>query len=151
MNQMNFRRLLALTLFLSSIDTGSAQVIVLDANEDIVSKKALFTKAWNDEYKGIVEYRPYHVLTGVDAATMTAKFETADDVKATVLNVIPPQRAGDSTKTVCASMAPFYPALCGRRADFRRAQSRSFGAGQQLRIRSAGIPACRACASAKSA
>src|SRR5207253_329406 len=72
-----------------------SKVLILDANEDIVSKKALFTKAWSDEYKGIVEYRPYHVLTGVDVATMTAKFETADDVKATVLNVIPPQRAGD--------------------------------------------------------
>ena len=34
------------------------------------------------------------MLTDVDVATMTAKFETADDVKADVLNVIPPQRAG---------------------------------------------------------
>jgi sulfide dehydrogenase [flavocytochrome c] flavoprotein subunit len=72
-----------------------SKVLILDANEDIVSKKAVFTKAWSDEYNGIVEYRPYHVLTGVDVATMTAKFETADDVTATVLNVIPPQRAGD--------------------------------------------------------
>ena len=44
-------------------------------------------KAWNEEYKGIVEYRPNYVLTGVDVATLTAKFETADDVKADVLNV----------------------------------------------------------------
>jgi hypothetical protein len=34
------------------------------------------------------------VLTDVDLATRTAKFETADDVKADVLNVVPPQRAG---------------------------------------------------------
>ena len=45
-------------------------------------------------YKGIVEYRPNYVLTDVDAATLTAKFEFGDDVKADVLNVIPPQRAG---------------------------------------------------------
>ena len=52
-------------------------------------------KAWTEEYRGIVEYRPNYVLTGVDVATMTAKFETADDVKANVLNVIPPHRAGN--------------------------------------------------------
>jgi NADPH-dependent 2,4-dienoyl-CoA reductase/sulfur reductase-like enzyme len=34
------------------------------------------------------------VLTDVDVPTRTAKFETQDDVKADVLNVVPPQRAG---------------------------------------------------------
>jgi sulfide dehydrogenase [flavocytochrome c] flavoprotein subunit len=71
-----------------------SKVLILDGNEDVVSKKGLFMKAWNEDYKGIVEYRPNYVLTGVDAATLTAKFETADDVKADVLNVVPPQRAG---------------------------------------------------------
>ncbi len=69
-------------------------MLILDGNEDVQSKKGLFMKAWNEDYKGIVEYRPNYVLTGVDVATLTAKFETADDVKADVLNVIPPQRAG---------------------------------------------------------
>ena len=72
-----------------------SKVLILDANEDVVSKKALFTRAWNEEYKDIVEYRPDHVLVDVDVATSTAKFETAEDVKATLLNVIPPQRAGN--------------------------------------------------------
>ena len=71
-----------------------SKVLILDGNEDVVSKKGLFMKAWNEDYKGIVEYRPNYVLTGVDANTLTAKFETAEDVKADVLNVIPPQRAG---------------------------------------------------------
>jgi NADPH-dependent 2,4-dienoyl-CoA reductase/sulfur reductase-like enzyme len=71
-----------------------SKVLILDGNEDVVSKKGLFMKAWNEDYKGIVEYRPNHVLTDVDVATMTLKFETADDVKASVLNVIPPQGAG---------------------------------------------------------
>jgi NADPH-dependent 2,4-dienoyl-CoA reductase/sulfur reductase-like enzyme len=71
-----------------------SKVLILDGNEDVISKKGLFIKAWNEDYKGIVEYRPNYVLTGVDVATLTAKFETADDVKADVLNVIPPQRAG---------------------------------------------------------
>lgn len=71
-----------------------SKVLILDGNEDVISKKALFTKAWNETYKGIVEYRPNCMLTDVDVATMTLRFETADDVKATVANVIPPQRAG---------------------------------------------------------
>jgi NADPH-dependent 2,4-dienoyl-CoA reductase/sulfur reductase-like enzyme len=71
-----------------------SKVLILDGNEDVISKKGLFTKAWAEDYKGIVEYRPNYVLTGVDAATMTMKFETADDEKADVINVIPPQRAG---------------------------------------------------------
>ena len=71
-----------------------SKVLILDGNEDVQSKKALFTKAWSEDYKGIVEYRPDYVLTDVDAATRTARFETADDVKADVLNVIPPHGAG---------------------------------------------------------
>lgn len=72
-----------------------AKVLVLDGNPDITSKAGLFRKAWAEEYKGIVEYRNHHVLTDVDVATLTAKFETADDVRADVLNVVPPQRAAD--------------------------------------------------------
>jgi len=71
-----------------------SKVIILDANEDVVSKKGLFMKAWNEDYKGFVEYRPNQQVTAVDAATLTAKLEFGDDVKADVLNVIPPQRAG---------------------------------------------------------
>jgi NADPH-dependent 2,4-dienoyl-CoA reductase/sulfur reductase-like enzyme len=73
-----------------------SKVLILDGNEDVVSKKGLFMKAWGEDYKGIVEYRPNYVLTGVDANTMTMKFETADDVKADVINVIPPQRRARS-------------------------------------------------------
>ena len=71
-----------------------SKVLILDGNEDVQSKKALFVKAWNEEFRDIVEYRPDHVLTDVDAATLTARFETADEVKADVLNVIPPHGAG---------------------------------------------------------
>ena len=76
-----------------------SKVLVLDGNPDVTSKAGLFKKAWNDLYKGIVEYRPNHVLTDVDLATKTAKFETADDVRASVLNVIPQHRAGGIART----------------------------------------------------
>jgi NADPH-dependent 2,4-dienoyl-CoA reductase/sulfur reductase-like enzyme len=71
-----------------------SKVLVCDANPDVTSKAALFKKAWAEEYRGLVEYRPNNALTDVDLSTRTAKFETADDVKADVLNVVPPQRAG---------------------------------------------------------
>jgi NADPH-dependent 2,4-dienoyl-CoA reductase/sulfur reductase-like enzyme len=71
-----------------------SKVLILDGNGDVTSKGPLFKKAWAEEYKGIVEYRGNHVLTDVDVATRTAKFEVQDPVKADVLNVVPPQRAG---------------------------------------------------------
>ena len=71
-----------------------SKVLILDGNPDVTSKAALFKKAWADEYKGIVEYRPNHVLTDVDVATKTAKFDVQESVRADVLNILPPQRAG---------------------------------------------------------
>ena len=71
-----------------------AKVLILDANEDVTSKGALFKKVWAESYKGLLEYRPQHKAIGVDAATNTLKFEIQDDVRADVLNVLPPMRAG---------------------------------------------------------
>ena len=71
-----------------------SKVLILDANEDVTSKPALFKKVWAESYKGMVEYRPQHKATEVDAVTNTVKFEIQDDVRADVLNVLPPMRAG---------------------------------------------------------
>jgi sulfide dehydrogenase [flavocytochrome c] flavoprotein chain len=71
-----------------------SKVLVLDANADVTSKGPLFKKVWAEQYKGILEYRPQHKAIGVDAKTNAVKFEVNDDVKADVLNVLPPMRAG---------------------------------------------------------
>ena len=71
-----------------------AKVLVLDANPEITSKAALFRRAFDEEYKGIIEYRANLVVTDVDVATRTLQFEVDDPVRADVLNVIPPQGAG---------------------------------------------------------
>ena len=71
-----------------------SKVVILDANEDVVSKKGLFMKAWEDLYKGTLEYRNNSELKDVDVKTNTAILEF-DKFKADVLNVIPPHRAGD--------------------------------------------------------
>lgn len=72
-----------------------SKVVIFDANDDITSKKGLFMKAWDEHYKGLIEYRPKHKVVDVDAATNTLKFEFNDDFKAGVANVIPTQRAGE--------------------------------------------------------
>ena len=76
-----------------------SKVLILDGNPDVTSKAALFKKAWAEEYKGIVEYRPNHVLTDVEVATKTAKFDVQESVRADVLNILPPQRAGAIAQT----------------------------------------------------
>jgi len=71
-----------------------SKVLILDANEDVVSKGPLFKRIWKERYKDIIEYRPGFNTADVDARTRTAMSEIGDQVKADVLNVIPPQRAG---------------------------------------------------------
>ncbi len=71
-----------------------SKVLVLDANPEPVSKGPLFLKVWASRYKDMLEYRPQFDTVDVDAARRTAISELGDEVKADVLNVIPPQRAG---------------------------------------------------------
>jgi len=73
-----------------------SKVLVLDANAEVQSKKALFEKAFKQHYDGILEYRPNAELKEVSGTLAKLEFE---DVKADVLNVVPPQRAGDLART----------------------------------------------------
>ena len=71
-----------------------SKVLILDANQDVTSKGPLFKKYWAENYAGILEYRPQHKATGVDAKTRTIRFDVQSDVKADVVNVLPGMRAG---------------------------------------------------------
>jgi len=71
-----------------------SKVLILDANPDVTSKGGLFKKAWADRYPAMLEYRSQHKAVGVDARTLNVRFEVQDDVRADVLNVLPPMRAG---------------------------------------------------------
>ncbi len=73
-----------------------SKVLVLDANPEITSKKGLFQRAFDQHYKGILEYRPNSEIKEVSGTVAKLEFE---DVKADVLNVVPPQRAGDLART----------------------------------------------------
>lgn len=72
-----------------------SKVLVFDANQDVTSKGKLFKDAWANLYPGIIQYMPEHNVTAIDAKTRTIKFEVQEDVKADVLNILPPMRAGD--------------------------------------------------------
>jgi sulfite dehydrogenase len=73
-----------------------SKVLVLDGNPEITSKKGLFEKAFKDRYTGILEYRPNAELKELSGGVAKLEFE---DVKADVLNVIPPQRGGDLARS----------------------------------------------------
>ena len=72
-----------------------SKLILLDA-KDAFSKQRLFQSAWNELYPGLLEWVPLSKggnVTSVDAATRTLVTDFGRH-KATVANVIPPQKAG---------------------------------------------------------
>ncbi len=75
------------------VSKPKSKVIVLDANAEIISKKGLFTKVFNEMYAGIIDYRPSNAVTDVEVASKTVIIDF-DKISADVLNIIPPQRAG---------------------------------------------------------
>jgi sulfide dehydrogenase [flavocytochrome c] flavoprotein chain len=73
-----------------------SKLLVLDANPEIQSKKALFERAFKQHYDGLLEYRPNSEIKEVSGTQAKLEFE---DIRADVLNVIPPQRAGDIARS----------------------------------------------------
>ncbi|MBL0419950.1 FAD-dependent oxidoreductase [Ramlibacter sp. AW1] len=71
-----------------------SKVLILDANPDVTSKGALFKRVWAEQYPGLIEYRPQHKVEAVDPREGRIRFEVQEDVKAQVMNVLPPMRAG---------------------------------------------------------
>jgi len=82
------------------------KIILLDGNEDIISKKALFTTAWKKHYgfgteNSMIDYRPNNLASSLDAKTMRIGTEF-EDVKGDVINLIPPMRAAAITGLIGA-------------------------------------------------
>ncbi|QTR54156.1 NAD(P)/FAD-dependent oxidoreductase [Thiothrix unzii] len=75
-----------------------ATVTILDANADIVAERQTFSQAFNVTYNGIIEYVPNAVLQSVDSDQRIAH-TSLGDYRADVLNVIPPQSAGEIIHT----------------------------------------------------
>src|SRR4029450_11840540 len=86
-----YERLCQVAWYLKS-QKPRAKLIVLDANQNIVSKTALFRAAWQ-AYPNI-DYRASSKVVKVDAGTREGTPGRGDRVKYDVINLIPPQRAG---------------------------------------------------------
>ncbi len=69
-----------------------AKLIVLDANNDVVSKTALFKAAFRN-YPNL-DYRPTSKVERVDLSAREVVPAIGERVRYDVLNLIPPQRAG---------------------------------------------------------
>lgn len=70
------------------------KIIVIDPNDDVVSKGRLFKAAWKQYYEGILDYRPDTQLLSVDAGKNRVE-TTKGSIEAKVINIIPKQKAGE--------------------------------------------------------
>ncbi len=70
----------------------NAKVLVLDANQKVVSKGSLFKKAWNELYKNIIFYYSDSQIRAIDYKEKKV-FTDFEEYHYKTLNVIPPQRA----------------------------------------------------------
>ncbi len=71
-----------------------SKVLVLDANQKIVSKGKLFNKAWEELYPDIIEYKIDSKITEINLKEKTL-FTDFDEYKFDLANIIPPQSAPD--------------------------------------------------------
>jgi NADPH-dependent 2,4-dienoyl-CoA reductase/sulfur reductase-like enzyme len=72
-----------------------SKLLVLDANAQVTSKGPLFTRVWKEDYAGILEYQPNMAINEVDVRGRAFVSNLGDRVRGDVLNLIPPQRAGN--------------------------------------------------------
>lgn len=92
-----YERACQIALYLRNSKPKS-KLLVLDANENIISKAGLFGAAWKSLYANVLEYRPNNEVKEVDAKGLSVKTDF-DTIKADVINVVPPMRAGDIART----------------------------------------------------
>lgn len=81
-----------------------SKLLVLDA-KDVFSKQRLFQAAWASLYPGLLEYVPLSAggrVTGVDLTARAVVTEFGNHAGA-VVNVIPPQRAGEIARIAGAA------------------------------------------------
>ncbi|MFO0445467.1 MAG: FCSD flavin-binding domain-containing protein [Betaproteobacteria bacterium] len=88
-----------------------AKLLVFDSNPEVQSKKGLFESVWKQRYSKHIQYVPDAELTSVDANSGTLNFSMQGSVKADVINVIPPQRAGAFARN--AGLASVRDRWCG--------------------------------------
>ena len=69
-----------------------SKVIILDANQKIISKGQLFSKAWKSMYPDIIEYKPDSNVIAINKNKKLI-YTDFDEYKFDVANIIPKQKA----------------------------------------------------------
>lgn len=88
-----YERISLMASYIKNNNLGG-KVIVIDPNEDVVSKGRLFKAAWKQYYQGVIDYRPSTDILSVDAGS--GKIETSKGaLTAKVVNIVPKQKAGE--------------------------------------------------------
>ncbi len=72
----------------------AAKLVVLDANPDFVTEKDNFSRAFQTLYPNVIEYHNNAEVTQVDPASMSLTTTFGEFRNASVVNMIPRQRAG---------------------------------------------------------
>ncbi len=75
----------------------NSKVIILDANQKIISKGSLFKKAWDDYYKGIIEYHSDSRVIEINAQEKKVLTDF-EEFNYHTANIIPEQRAPNILK-----------------------------------------------------
>src|SRR3954467_6929007 len=65
-----------------------SKIVILDANDDVTSKGALFQKGWPELWPGMIDYRPSSGVIDVAPATGTVKLDYGDE-RADGVNLLP--------------------------------------------------------------
>ncbi len=76
-----------------------SKVLILDANDDVASKKGLFEHEWREHLADNLEHRAEHQIAHVDPAQRSIRFAMGETVKADVINIIPPHMAGSLARS----------------------------------------------------
>ncbi len=74
-----------------------SKVLVLDANQKVISKGKLFIKAWNELYSDIIEYKPDNNVIEINHKEKKL-FTEFDEYKFDIANIIPSQKASNLLK-----------------------------------------------------
>lgn len=82
-----------------------AKLIVLDANQDIVTEKENFSQAFTGLYANVIEYRAGVEIASADPGQMTLS-TNGGGIRGDVINLIPEQRAGTLVKSAGLTRAP---------------------------------------------
>jgi len=70
-----------------------SKVVILDANPGIIAEPLAFGNAFNVVHQGVVEYHAGVTINSIDATTMSLN-TSIGNLKAKVINAIPPHKAG---------------------------------------------------------